>query len=56
MTPPLSTPLSIHFNTQSIIFFWFVWFMVQDYWHYMYYGYAGKGAKTSWAHNPKCNE
>ncbi|GLC33745.1 hypothetical protein PLESTB_000111300 [Pleodorina starrii] len=25
----------------------------QDYRHYKYYGFAGKGAKTSWAHNPK---
>lgn len=25
----------------------------QDYRHYKYYGYAGKGAKTSWAANPK---
>ncbi|KAG2491500.1 hypothetical protein HYH03_010077 [Edaphochlamys debaryana] len=25
----------------------------QDYRHYKYYGFAGHGAKTSWAHNPK---
>ncbi|GIL89118.1 hypothetical protein Vretimale_16143 [Volvox reticuliferus] len=25
----------------------------QDYRHYKYYGFAGKGAKSSWAHNPK---
>lgn len=25
----------------------------QDYRHYKYYGFAGRGAKTSWAHNPK---
>lgn len=25
----------------------------QDYRHYKYYGFGGKGAKTSWAHNPK---
>lgn len=25
----------------------------QDYHHYKYYGFGGKGAKTSWAHNPK---
>ncbi|EFJ49132.1 hypothetical protein VOLCADRAFT_89966 [Volvox carteri f. nagariensis] len=25
----------------------------QDYRHYKYFGFAGKGAKTSWAHNPK---
>ncbi|PNW86258.1 hypothetical protein CHLRE_02g079005v5 [Chlamydomonas reinhardtii] len=27
----------------------------QDYRHYKYYGFAGHGAKTSWAHNPKYN-
>ncbi|GFH21840.1 uncharacterized protein HaLaN_19214, partial [Haematococcus lacustris] len=25
----------------------------QDYRHYKYFGFAGRGAKTSWAHNPK---
>ncbi len=25
----------------------------QDYRHYKYYGFAGQGAKTSWAFNPK---
>ena len=28
----------------------------QDYRHYKYYGFAGRGAKTSWGHNPKANE
>ncbi len=28
----------------------------QDYRHYKYYGFAGRGAKTSWAYNPKHNE
>ncbi|MEW5315569.1 MAG: hypothetical protein WDW38_006989 [Sanguina aurantia] len=27
-----------------------------DYRHYKYYGFAGKGAKTSWAHNPKYSD
>lgn len=28
----------------------------QDYRHYKYYGFAGKGGRTSWAHNPKHKE
>ena len=29
---------------------------LQDYRHYKYFGFAGRGAKTSWAHNPKYKE
>lgn len=28
----------------------------QDYRHYKYYGFAGRGARTSWAFNPKYHE
>ncbi len=29
---------------------------MQDYSHYKYYGFAGKGAKSSWGYNPRCAE